>query len=520
MVAGDATRIEVLDGATVVGSFLRATFTTMSVDAAGGNDTILVSRANGPFTEAATLLGGAGNDTITSGNTNDILLGGDDTDTLIWNPGEGSDVIEGGNGTDTLQFNGSNVNEVFTETANGVRVRFDRDVGAIAMDIGTTENLVLNMLGGNDSFSAIGNLAALIVTTVNGGDGNDNILGSNGVDTLRGDAGDDFIDGQQGNDQQFGGADNDTIQWDPGDGSDLVEGEAGVDKLIFNGSNADEIVAVAPNGARVVLTRNIGNIVMDIATTEDFEINVLGGADSVTGTNGLVTRGLLRMRIDGGDGIDTLTGGDTDDTMLGGLLADTLNGGDGNDTLSGGDANDTMNGGIGNDTMIWNPGDDNDILNGEDGNDTMLFNGAAVNEIITILAAAPRVVFLRDVANVTMDVGTTETLRFNGLARHRHRQRRRQPRGADDDLAGSRRGQRRAQHAVDEQGDRRWRRRHRYAELRRDQSADPDDAELDFRGRRAARQSHQLRDGGEPEHAGRHPDADDQCADAASGRSR
>ena len=50
---------------------------------------------------------------------------------------------------------------------------------------------------------------------------------------------------------------------------------------------------------------------MDIGTTEDIEINALGGADTVTGANGLVTRGLLRMRIDGGDGIDILTGGDT-----------------------------------------------------------------------------------------------------------------------------------------------------------------------------------------------------------------
>ena len=99
VVAGDATRIEVLDGAAVVGSFVRATFTTISVDGAGGNDIILVSRANGTFTEVATLMGGAGNDTITSGNTNDTLLGGDDNDTLIWNPGEGSDIIEGGNGT-------------------------------------------------------------------------------------------------------------------------------------------------------------------------------------------------------------------------------------------------------------------------------------------------------------------------------------------------------------------------------------------------------------------------------------
>jgi Ca2+-binding RTX toxin-like protein len=415
VVAGDATRIEVLDAAAVVGSFLRSTFTSISVDGAGGNDTILVSRANGNFTETANLFGGPGIDTITSGNTNDSLFGGDDNDTLIWNPGEGSDIIEGGNGTDTLQFNGSNGNEVFAETANGVRVNFTRDVGSITMDIGTTENLVLNMLGGDDSLSATGNLAALIVTTVNGGDGNDNILGSNGLDTLSGGAGNDFIDGQQGNDQQTGGDGDDTIQWDPGDGSDLVEGGPGVDKLVFNGSNGAEIMSVVPNDVRIRLTRNLGNIVMDIGTTEDIEINALGGIDSVTGSNGLVTRGLLRMRIDGGADADALTGGDTDDTILGGLDIDTMNGGDGNDSLTGGDGNDTMNGGIGDDVMIWNPGDDNDILNGEGGNDTMLFNGANVSETITITAAAPRVTFFRDIANVTMDVGTTETLQFNGL---------------------------------------------------------------------------------------------------------
>jgi hypothetical protein len=48
----------------------------------------VVSRANGNFTEAAVLMGGAGNDTITSANTKDALQGGDDNDTLIWNPGK------------------------------------------------------------------------------------------------------------------------------------------------------------------------------------------------------------------------------------------------------------------------------------------------------------------------------------------------------------------------------------------------------------------------------------------------
>src|SRR5262245_17767137 len=92
----------------------------------------------------------------------------------------------------------------------------------------TTENLVLNMNGGDDSFSATGNLAALINVTVDGGAGNDTILGSNGADTLLGGDGNDFIDGNQGNDRAELGAGDDVFQWDPGDGSDTVEGQGGV----------------------------------------------------------------------------------------------------------------------------------------------------------------------------------------------------------------------------------------------------------------------------------------------------
>ena len=149
---------------------------------------------------------------------------------------------------------------MFVESANGTRVRLDRDVAGIVMDIGTTERLTVNMLGGNDSFTAFGNLAALIITTVNGGDGNDNISGTNGADTLSGGAGSDFIDGQQGNDQQSGGNDDDVIQWDPGDGSDLVEGDAGADTLRFNGSAANEIMSVVPNGSRIRLTLSLIHI--------------------------------------------------------------------------------------------------------------------------------------------------------------------------------------------------------------------------------------------------------------------
>ena len=125
---------------------------------------------------------------------------------MIWNPGDDTDLNEGGAGTDTVEVNGGNGAEQFTTTANGVRVRFDRvNPAPFAIDIGTSENLVLNANGGDDSFSATGNLAALIQITVDGGAGNDTILGSNGIDVLLGGDGDDFVDGQQGNDVAFPG---------------------------------------------------------------------------------------------------------------------------------------------------------------------------------------------------------------------------------------------------------------------------------------------------------------------------
>ena len=144
---------------------------------------------------------------------------------MIWNPGDDTDLNEGGAGTDTVEVNGGNGAEQFTTTANGTRVRFDRlNPAPFSIDIGTSENLVLNANGGDDSFSATGNLAALIKITVDGGTGNDTLLGSNGIDMLLGGDGNDFVDGQQGNDVGFLGAGDDTFQWDPGDGSDVDRG--------------------------------------------------------------------------------------------------------------------------------------------------------------------------------------------------------------------------------------------------------------------------------------------------------
>jgi Ca2+-binding RTX toxin-like protein len=450
----------------------------------GGNDTLL---GKGGFDF---LFGGANNDTLTGGDADDQVFGESGTDLMIWNPGDDTDLNEGGLGTDTVQVNGGGGAEVFTTTANGTRVRFDRlDPAPFAIDIGTSENLVLNANGGDDSFSATGNLAALIKITVDGGSGNDTILGSNGIDLLLGGDGDDFIDGQQGNDTAFLGAGNDVFQWDPGDGSDTVEGQDGSDTMLFNGSSGAEIFEASANGGRVRFTRNLGTIVMDLNDIESIDLNTLGNTDQTT-VNDLSGTDLVEINIDqagtiggtagdaaadtvivngtngddiidvfgagtsvavvglasqvniansegandslvinalgGNDGVTattlpagiiklTIDGGAGEDTLLGSQGADVFLGGNGNDFIFGDNGNDVAFMGADNDVFQWDPGDGNDTLEGQDGVDTMLFFGANIAENIDIVANGGRVLFLRNIASVTMDLNDVEAIDFRAL---------------------------------------------------------------------------------------------------------
>jgi Ca2+-binding RTX toxin-like protein len=162
-----------------------------------GNDALL-GKGGSDF-----LFGGAGDDTLTGGRGDDQVFGQAGNDRMIWNPGDGSALNEGGAGNDTVEVIGGNASEAFTATAIGSRVRFDRVAPApFFLDIGTSENLVLNMSGGDDSFTADGTIAGLIV---DGGAGNDTILGGDGNDTLTGAAGDDVLTGGPGQDVLDGG---------------------------------------------------------------------------------------------------------------------------------------------------------------------------------------------------------------------------------------------------------------------------------------------------------------------------
>src|SRR5215472_9624646 len=183
-----AGRILVNGGAVAIVGGVATVANTLQILAFGqiASDAISLDEANGAL-PAVQFFGGDGNDTLTGGSGADLLFGqaGNDTliggtgddqvfgqagnDLMIWNPGDGTDLFEGGDGIDTAQVNGGNASETFTITANGTRVRFDRlSPAPFSLDIGTTENFVLNMNGGDDKFSATGNLAALINVTVDG----------------------------------------------------------------------------------------------------------------------------------------------------------------------------------------------------------------------------------------------------------------------------------------------------------------------------------------------------------------
>src|SRR5205807_8141233 len=94
--------------------------------------------------------------------------------------------------------------------------------------------------------------------------------------------GNDTVTGRRGDDLALMGAGDDTFIWNPGDGSDTVEGQAGKDTLQLNGANIAEKHDISANGSRVRFTRDVANIVMDLNGVERIDFNALGGADTIT----------------------------------------------------------------------------------------------------------------------------------------------------------------------------------------------------------------------------------------------
>jgi Ca2+-binding RTX toxin-like protein len=196
--------------------------TLMSADGGAGNDTLIGS--DGPDTISGgegndALSGGGGDDRISGDRGNDTMNGGSGDDTLVWNNGDGTDVVNGDDGRDDVEVNGAPAaDDAMTVQPNGARIKFDRtNLVPFSLDIGSSETLHANGLGGNDTI-AVGDVGPFSVTAA-GGAGNDTLTGGAGSETL------------------LGGSGNDTIT--PGAGLDVVSGDDGDDVVNVRDSGAD-----------------------------------------------------------------------------------------------------------------------------------------------------------------------------------------------------------------------------------------------------------------------------------------
>ena len=123
------------------------------------------------------------------------------------------------------------------------------------------------------------------------------------------------------------GAGDDTFVWNPGDGSDMVEGQGGADTLQFNGANVNEKIDLSANGSRLRLFRDVGNVTMDVNGVEQVNVVALGGADTIT-VNDLSGTGVTDVNIDLAGTAGSGVGDGQADTVI-------VNGTGGDDVVSG-----------------------------------------------------------------------------------------------------------------------------------------------------------------------------------------
>jgi Ca2+-binding RTX toxin-like protein len=147
-------------------------------------------------------------------------------------------IANGGALADTITVSGEGSSAVLTGLAAQVFV-----TGAETQNM-----LVVNGAGGNDLLDASAYVAGTIRPVLDGGSGEDTLIGSSLADVLQGGEGNDSVSGGAGADTALLGAGNDTIFWTHGSGNDTVEGQEGDDRLQFAGADLSENISLVANG--------------------------------------------------------------------------------------------------------------------------------------------------------------------------------------------------------------------------------------------------------------------------------
>jgi hypothetical protein len=96
----------------------------------------------------------------------------------------------------------------------------------------------------------------------------------------------------------FLGNGKDFFVWNPGQGSDAVDGGNGnEDVMQFNGADVNETMSLSANGSQAVFLRDPATIRMDMNNIEIFNVTTLGGVDNVT-VNDLEGTSIRHTNID------------------------------------------------------------------------------------------------------------------------------------------------------------------------------------------------------------------------------
>jgi hypothetical protein len=178
---------------------------------------------------------------------------------------------------------------------------------------GTSDRLTINLLGGFDTIDASTLAAGAIGPVFNGGVGDDTLIGSPNAD---------LFNGGMGLDLALMGAGDDTFTWNPGDGSDTLEGQAGLaDRMLFNGANVNDGIEMSANGGRLRFFRNIATVTMDADNVEVIDFNASGAADTILIQN-LAATDVDQVNIDLAAGGTTNPDGAADTVEVHGTDAD------------------------------------------------------------------------------------------------------------------------------------------------------------------------------------------------------
>ncbi|MEQ1826376.1 MAG: calcium-binding protein [Pirellula sp.] len=320
-----------------------------------GNDTITMSS----FTRPATVYAGAGHDTVYGSTNGDRLYGQDGNDLLVG--GGGSDTLYGGENNDQLIGGFEIVSNADTREDNSPDTLFgdDGDDGIIGDDGSIQAFFARQTIGGAD--------------VIRGGHGNDLIFGGQGADNIHGQGGNDTIAAGRGSDTVIGG-------WLLGvgeslaDGDDYINGEDDNDFLCGDNLSIALSPTVSLLGGNDTIFGGLGNDVLVGQFLHD-ELHGEEGNDSMHG-------GVGNDDLYGGPADDTLIGDAGSDRLYGNEGADDLNGGANDDELDGGDGNDVIHGDSGNDNITGGAG--KDLVRGGDGNDNIsggLIGGTGTDSI-------------------------------------------------------------------------------------------------------------------------------------------